>query len=135
MDPVDTNGNGIADSWELEHFPGGELDVLQDSDGDGVSDLAEYYAGTDPMDADDVLAMEPATHDPEDDRFTLIWASVPGRGYRVTATSDLLAGTWTVVHGPVEAATGEYTMSWVDDSVDGVQRFYRVEVVLPPQKP
>jgi hypothetical protein len=44
---IDTNANGIPDSWELAYFhnlasPSG------DADGDGVSNLQEYLDGTDP---------------------------------------------------------------------------------------
>ncbi|MCK5038675.1 MAG: lamin tail domain-containing protein [Thermoplasmata archaeon] len=49
VDPDDTDADGMPDEWEMEQF--GELtpDGTGDWDGDGVSDLDEYSAGTDPL--------------------------------------------------------------------------------------
>jgi hypothetical protein len=44
----DADGDGMADAWELEHFGTLARDGAGDYDHDGVSDLAEYLAGTDP---------------------------------------------------------------------------------------
>lgn len=48
---VDTDGDGIDDDWEMEHF--GDLTTADDTtdfDGDGVSDLNEFRMGYDPKD-------------------------------------------------------------------------------------
>lgn len=45
---VDTDGNGIDDRWELAHFGRIGIDPTADPDGDGLTNLAEYLAGTDP---------------------------------------------------------------------------------------
>lgn len=45
---LDTDGDGLLDSWELEHFGDLSNDGTQDTDGDGVSDLDEFLNGTDP---------------------------------------------------------------------------------------
>ncbi len=46
----DTDGNGLPDVWEREHFGGAGQDPLADSDGDGVANLEEWREGTDPND-------------------------------------------------------------------------------------
>ncbi|MBR9982507.1 MAG: chitobiase/beta-hexosaminidase C-terminal domain-containing protein [Desulfatitalea sp.] len=48
LSPHDTDGDGLPDSWELEHFGTLDRDGNGDFDGDGISDLDEYLNGFDP---------------------------------------------------------------------------------------
>ncbi|MGH1542729.1 MAG: CSLREA domain-containing protein [Arenicella sp.] len=52
----DTDGDGLPDAWEMEHFGDLDQDGSGDADGDGVSDYDEYLQGTDPNVADGPLA-------------------------------------------------------------------------------
>jgi len=47
--PDDTDGDGLSDVWELAHFGSLALSASGDADGDGISNLAEYTAGSDPL--------------------------------------------------------------------------------------
>jgi len=50
---VDTDGNGIPDWWELQHFGGATNAVWDaDPDGDEGNNWEEYYFGTDPLNSD-----------------------------------------------------------------------------------
>ena len=54
----DLDNDGIDDGWELEHY--GNLDKAGSTneyydDGDGISDLEEFIAGTDPKSGDSFL--------------------------------------------------------------------------------
>ena len=49
--PVDTDGDGLADTWELQHFGSLSANAAGDPDGDGVNNLREFRAGTNPTDA------------------------------------------------------------------------------------
>ncbi len=50
----DSDGDGLPDSWELRYAlnPSDPADAALDADGDGLTNLAEYTAGTDPQRAD-----------------------------------------------------------------------------------
>ena len=50
-DPNDTDGDGLPDSWEMAHFGNLDQTATGDPDGDGFNNLAEFNAGTDPMDS------------------------------------------------------------------------------------
>jgi len=49
--PIDANGNGIEDAWELEYGISPQ-NGTEDTDGEGLSDLLEYKYGTDPTNVD-----------------------------------------------------------------------------------
>jgi hypothetical protein len=61
----DTDGDGIADAWELEHFGNLDRDGSGDFDGDGVSDLDEYLQGTDPSNGPLAPAIDSPLYDAE----------------------------------------------------------------------
>lgn len=48
----DTDGDGMNDDWEMAQFGTLDRDGSGDFDGDGISDLDEYLAGSDPTDED-----------------------------------------------------------------------------------
>lgn len=85
---ADANNNSIPDEWELANF--GVLDPARthstDTDGDGMPDLAEFLAGTDPNNPPPPFRIRATlTHD---SRVNLSWASVPTRMYRVLASTN-----------------------------------------------
>lgn len=60
----DTDGDGMDDDWEQTYFGGLERDGTGDYDGDGITDLQEFLAGSDPTRPDHApstpLLSEPA---------------------------------------------------------------------------
>lgn len=50
----DVDSDGISDAWEEDNFLScaSAADATLDMDGDGLSNLAEFLAGTDPWDVD-----------------------------------------------------------------------------------
>jgi len=51
---ADTDGDGMPDGWELQHGfdPLNPDDALADADSDGLTNLGEYQAGTNPQESD-----------------------------------------------------------------------------------
>jgi hypothetical protein len=50
--PMDTSGNGLPISWEMQYFGATNVDPNADPDHDGLSNLQEFWAGTDPTNPD-----------------------------------------------------------------------------------
>src|SRR5262249_39440080 len=100
---ADTNHNGISDAWEQFYFRNVSTNRTRftDSDGDGMTDLAEFLAGTNPTNATSKLSFISTTV--QTNGVRLQWASVPGRAYQVLTSTNLTGWDsitdWTVATG------------------------------------
>jgi hypothetical protein len=54
-DPIDTDEDGMSDSWERTHFGNLDQDAEDDYDNDEVNNLQEYKDDTDPTDETDFI--------------------------------------------------------------------------------
>ncbi len=64
----DTDGDGMNDAWEMANFGTLDRDGTGDFDGDGISDLDEYLASSDPTDEDHAPTV-PTVISPLQDEF------------------------------------------------------------------
>lgn len=94
---VDSDGDGLPDAWEqivIDQLGGGltipSLRPRGDADGDGLSNLSEYIAGTYAFDARDKFALDIKEEHP--DHVVLEFLAIRGRTYTVQSSSDL--STW-----------------------------------------
>ena len=119
VDCVDTDGDGIGDAWEWQHFGNlGSAGAGTDFDGDSQTDRGEYFANTDPKDAADRMVVTGGFDAGDTTQVTLQFTTRPGRVYRIEQSSTLEiwsdsgatgAGStrrWiSSIHGPVALTT------------------------------
>jgi subtilisin family serine protease len=124
---VDTDTNGLPDWWELQYF--GHLtgtDPNADADHDGMSNLAEWLAGTNPTNASSCLRLT-AMPSINTNAFVVRWPSVAGKYYRLERATNLFNGFNSVVRTNI-AATAPTNTETDTAVLAGKTRFYRVGV-------
>jgi len=122
----DTMGIGIADDWQMKYFGRIGIDPNGDPDHDGASNFAEFWAGTDPLDANSALRIK-STLPIDAGQIQIRWQSVAGKTYAIMYSSDLQ--TWQTLGEPL---VGYGSIMSVIDTITPVQqgpRYYRVAVV------
>jgi hypothetical protein len=86
----DLNGNGLPDAWERLFFGQTGVDPSADPDGDGLTNLDEYKAGTNPNDFQSQFRFIRITQ--QAGGVLLEWPSVTNRIYSVLRSPDILTG-------------------------------------------
>lgn len=127
-DPViDNDNDGVGDAWEIANF--GSTNSAAgvagaDADHDGMSNAAEFMAGTDPNNAASVFRVTDLAV-VTNEQFTISWPSVAGRTYRVQRATNLLSGFVETLAWGIPATPPENTHA-ADMRADG--GFVRVVV-------
>jgi hypothetical protein len=124
---VDTTGCGIPDNWLVYYFGstnapnGGPND---DWDRDGVSNLREYLAGTNPTNAASRLDVTSCCK--AGTGVTLSWQSVAGKSYGIQYSTNLASGAagWTDIASNITATPPVNTSSCLTNPPGAC--FYRI---------
>lgn len=118
--------DGLPVAWLMQNFGTTNVDANADPDHDGMSNLQEYLAGTDPNNAASNLRITSFTRGGTYN--TLMWSSQPTRFYRVQRTDALNPGSWEELSLGFENLPGWNNVGF--DST-GPRYFYRVRAVQP----
>jgi hypothetical protein len=130
-EPADSDGDGIADAWEIFHASNlTSFSAESDADSDGLRDIDEYLAGTDPFDAVDSLLVQVR---PSTTGSILQWPTKSGYLYFIDQRADLRTSVaWSAV-GEKIVGTGSTTTLTIP--TESEHSFYRVRAYPPLSAP
>jgi hypothetical protein len=122
----DADSDGLADAWELQYF--GSINNPQatpnaDPDGDGFTNLQEYYSGTSPVDPNSSLRINSVNV--ASGTAAIRFNAIAGRTYSIQYRGDVQDGSWfKLVDVPAQGSTGVVTVN--DPTIGAAPRFYRL---------
>lgn len=91
MPLYDGDSNGLPDAWERMYFGQIRISAAADTDLDGMSNLAEYYAGTNPTNSSSALRLT-RIQTASGGGFNLQWSSTINKSYTVLWSADPATG-------------------------------------------
>lgn len=134
---LDSDGDGLPDAWEVAHGlkPDDARDAQGaqgDPDGDHSSNMEEFFAGTDPLDARSALRVTLSLVGER--RVKLEWPMVPGHGYVVQYADNDLSLFQDLYSTTNRSPSLLSNATWIDEPPPGgatVQRSYRIQLRGP----
>ncbi len=124
---ADADADGMGDAWETANGLNPAVnDSALDRDGDGLTNIAEWLAGTTPNNPSSRLAI--TSEQAVGGNMVINWSSVIGKRYRVFSRLVLNNGAWVeITTAPIVATAASSTFTDIGGA-SGVQRFYRVSI-------
>ena len=122
---VDTDKDRMPDVWELANNfdPKSAGEASIDSDGDGLTNLEEYMAGTDPRDPASFLRVERVSADLGS--FAIIFNAISNRTYSVLYREDPTELSWSVLASTLGRTTNRLE-TILDPVGTNMSRIYRL---------
>lgn len=142
---TDVDQDGLPDAWEREliaylddprYTTIWDINPHDDLDGDGISNAAEFAAGTFAFLRDDYFYIDYCRW--AGGRFGLGFLSVPGKAYSVTESTNVVTGAWTYpAYAPSEGSalqTGPFSGSgdWMQVYLPRTNKFGAVRLEVKP---
>ncbi|MDD4869536.1 MAG: DUF2341 domain-containing protein [Kiritimatiellae bacterium] len=139
---VDNNGNDIPDAWEIQYF-GWLTNANTDTDMDGVSNIREYLAGTNPTNAASYMKItECDLSGNTSSNVVFTWlggncnvdsiyaGDTMNRTFNINAANNVATNAKVPVGFVASSSTG--TNTWTDVNATGLytSRYYNVAVTL-----
>jgi hypothetical protein len=125
---TDTDNDGLPNDWEQLYFgstTGGNPN--DDTDGDGMSNYAEFVSGTNPLDPADRLTPTNAGFDGT--TVTLTFRTVPLKRYLLEYTDNLSTPSWTQI-GNILAANSNTLIASDAPGSNVTTRSYRLRALI-----
>jgi beta-glucanase (GH16 family) len=133
LDPTKSQvGDGITNGWKQQYGlnPFDPNLANEDADGDGMSNLQEYLAGTDPTNGASYFHILSAT--PQGSDMLVTWECGGGRTNVLQASTDLVNGTYTNVSGNIIiSGSGISATNYLDTGAvtNAPFLYYRIQLV------
>lgn len=121
----DSNGNGLPDGWQMQYFGHLGVDPKADPDHDGMSNLSEYLAGTNPTNANSAFRFT-GIQTVSQGGNTVEWSSAPNRTYSLLRSSNLLSGYDIIATGISATPPSNIYVDSPPDTTNAY--FYRVTI-------
>lgn len=126
----DTDSDTLPDYYEIangldETSGAGTNGPAGDADGDTMSNIEEWIAGTKADDSASNFSFK--SSEPDNEAFTIQWSSVADRWYSLYHRTDLFSNGWSLIYGPTYCSTNQ-TMQYFDSLGEEGQHYYRLKV-------
>lgn len=122
---LDTDHDGIPDSWELANGlnPKDPNDAALDADGDGLSNLQEYLAGTNPHDGSSALRLQAAL---QNGQVQLAFQGIAGKAYILQYRDTVTDTEWKTLAEVPTLVQSQLVQLADPNGNASTSRFYRL---------
>jgi hypothetical protein len=118
---IDTDNDGLTDTWETTYFGNLSQTATDDFDADGTDNLTEFRLNLIPNSGSSRFAATRSA------AGTLTWPSVTGVNFRVERSTTLAANSWQQVGNTVAGTAGTATL--LDPAPPAGSAFYRIALL------
>ncbi|MCX7872731.1 MAG: lamin tail domain-containing protein [Verrucomicrobiae bacterium] len=120
----DSDNDGMPDDWEIANGLRPDVDdANEDKDGDGMSNIAEFIAGTNPSDKNSILKISSISIAPNNE-VIIEFESVPDKDYQILVSTNFL-DNWSVLTNILRTSTNK---TIIKDSESANKKYYRIKV-------
>jgi hypothetical protein len=129
---IDSDNNGLPDYWEEQYFHTlTGTSPTADPDGDGMSNLQEFMADTNPTNAASYFHVQSIAKNPGGG-MAVSYLSSSNRVYTLYYTDAFNSGVWSNVPTATSVPGTGGLQTLIDPATNLVHRTYKVMVQLPP---